>query len=313
MGRSEISECVRIAGTQYGIIGREQANTAGVSTRVIQRLVSERVWTRVRPKVFAVWIPSTKSDLWRHRLKAGELWLGAQSAISHRASSMLWELDGVGSAPLEHITTRNLRSPVQGLVIHRVTDLPLRHVKMVAGFRVTSVPRTLIDLASMVPARTLELALESSLRLRLTTSHELRQELMGTSPNQPGKGVLRELLGAHPGAPTESAFETMGWQFFRDEGLPLPERQFRACDERGRVVARIDFAYPDAKLAIEFDGLAGHSSPADLRRDRHRQNALVRMGWTVYRITWKDLMHRGDIIAEDIRRLLTGSLAQIPR
>jgi very-short-patch-repair endonuclease len=70
------------------------------------------------------------------------------------------------------------------------------------------------------------------------------------------------------------------------------------------MIARVDLAYPDARLAIEVDGHAFHSSRRDWQRDRHRQNALIRLGWRVYRVTWEDATRRPRQVVSDVAALL---------
>lgn len=70
-------------------------------------------------------------------------------------------------------------------------------------------------------------------------------------------------------------------------------------------MARVDLAYPAALLAIEADGYEFHSSRRDLQRDRARQNALVRLGWTVYRVTWEDATRHAERVRSDVATLLS--------
>ena len=72
-------------------------------------------------------------------------------------------------------------------------------------------------------------------------------------------------------------------------GLPAPEVQFRVVDEYGFVLARVDLAYPEAKLAIEYDG-AVHFTPAQARRDRQRDAELASLGWLTLRLGPDDLL-----------------------
>lgn len=96
----------------------------------------------------------------------------------------------------------------------------------------------------------------------------------------------------------ESVLETRLSRLLADSGLPHPERQLEIRD-KGRLVARVDLAYPRARFAIEADGYVYHSSHAAWRRDRVRRNALTALGWRVLHVTWKDLNERpGDIVAE---------------
>lgn len=298
-----VTKCARIAARQFGIIARWQAEACGLSKYAICRLVAQGAWNRVHPSVFSLWVPSAPAEVWRHRLTAAALWLGSSSAVSRRAAGVLFGLDGIDSTPLEFVTTSHKRKKAPGLIIHRTSSLPVTDITTRDGLRVTEVARTIVELAAVLRPANLERALESALHLGLTTIEELSDALERAGPTHKGRRALLAVLRAHTGVPTESEFETRLWQLLRRKGLPLPTRQYEVLDDRGRVVARPDFAYVDIKFAIEADGFGSHSSPEQLRSDRTRQNDLVRRGWTIYRITWFDLVRRGDVVAAEIAEL----------
>ena len=81
-------------------------------------------------------------------------------------------------------------------------------------------------------------------------------------------------------------------------GLPLPLVQFDVYDAAGRFVARVDLAYPQIKLAIEYDG-DHHRERSTFRRDVARLNALRLCGWTVLRFTADDVLrHPAKVVAQ---------------
>jgi very-short-patch-repair endonuclease len=302
--------CARIAAHQYGVISQPQARAAGLSKHAVSRLVVAGSWIKVRPAVYALWTPSTEADLWRHRLMAAALWLGEGSAVSHRASAVLCRLDGIASAPLELSTTRACRPSGPGLIVHRVQSLAASEVEWREGFPITRVPRTIIDLASVVDSIAVELALECALRAGLLTIEQLQLAFDGTAQNHRGRRTIGHLLDKHPGRPTESALETMVWQLIAGSDLSMPIRQHEVRDTNGRLIGRVDLAYVEARLAIEVDGYAYHSSSRDFRHDRARQNQLAGLGWTLYRVTWQDVRRRGPQVLKEIGDLLEHCLAR---
>lgn len=176
---------------------------------------------------------------------------------------------------------------------------------------VTSVARTLLDLSAVVNPLQVEVALESALRARLTTIAKLEDVLHRSGRTVAGRALLAALLD-RPKTATESALEAIVWRELTRGGLPEPVRQHRILDQTGRFVARVDFAYPDALLAIEADGFRFHSSRGDWQRDRNRHNALTRLGWIIYRVTWEDATERPSRMIDEVAALLTARRRSVP-
>ena len=94
---------------------------------------------------------------------------------------------------------------------------------------------------------------------------------------------------ARPGA--ESPMESEARLVMLDGGLPEPMLQYEIIDRDGRLW-RVDFAWPDKRVAVEYDGFDWHSSPEHLRRDRQKRAALQEMDWRVISIVSDDVRHR---------------------
>lgn len=193
---------------------------------------------------------------------AAALWMGDAAAVSHRAALILWSLEGLRSSPVELTTTGSHRSFEPGLILHWVGQMDPSDVCIRDGMRVTSVPRTLVDLCAVSGPSVVEKAFESALRLRLTTVLELRWYLSRLARRRRRTNILESLLDQAPMAVTRSTLEAMVWALLREGGFPPPERQFEIRDDSGRVVARPDFVYPGARLEIEADGHAFPLQPS---------------------------------------------------
>jgi very-short-patch-repair endonuclease len=89
----------------------------------------------------------------------------------------------------------------------------------------------------------------------------------------------------------------------RRAGLPRPASQYEVST-RGQFVARVDFAYPDSRLAIEIDGDRWHSGRTARQRDNTRQNRLVAAGWVPLRFSWSDINDRSAFVVEQLRAAL---------
>jgi very-short-patch-repair endonuclease len=74
-------------------------------------------------------------------------------------------------------------------------------------------------------------------------------------------------------------------------------------------VARVDFAWPELRIALECDGFEFHSDRATFRRDRRRWTALTRAGWRVIVVTWADVVGDPNYVAGSVAVMLAGAAA----
>jgi len=88
-------------------------------------------------------------------------------------------------------------------------------------------------------------------------------------------------------------------------GLPTPVAQFRVFDDEG-LIGRVDFAYPDLKIAIEYDGL-WHAESGQFAKDRGRLNRLRAAGWRVVFVTAADMYDPDAIVRQIVRALAARS------
>jgi very-short-patch-repair endonuclease len=93
------------------------------------------------------------------------------------------------------------------------------------------------------------------------------------------------------GSPQETRLRLL----IRRSGLPTPVAQHRVL-VHGREIARVDFAWPDRKVAVEYDGL-WHAEPGQFAKDRGRLNRLREAGWTVVFVTAADMHRPTELIA----------------
>lgn len=101
---------------------------------------------------------------------------------------------------------------------------------------------------------------------------------------------------------TESELESLLLRIVIAAGLPSPVPQLRV--HISDTIYRLDFAYPEQRIAIEGDGFGFHSDRRAFESDRSRQNDLVLAGWLVLRFTWRQIVHEPDLVAARIRAAL---------
>jgi G:T-mismatch repair DNA endonuclease (very short patch repair protein) len=119
-------------------------------------------------------------------------------------------------------------------------------------------------------------------------------------PRCRGSRVARDVTRLADGL-AESPQETRLRLLLHRAGLPAPVAQFRIFDAEG-LVARADFAYPERRLAIEYDGL-WHAEPGQFAKDRKRLNRLSAAGWRVIFVTAADLRYPERLIARLVAEL----------
>lgn len=230
---------------------------------------------------------------------------GAAAVVSHRAAARLWGLVGFIDDRMIEVTVPRTCRRAYADVVHRPRCLPTSDVDTRDAIRVTTVARTLIDLASCVPVASLEEALDDALRRRLVTVRALRSRFADTAPSgRKGQAALRRLLEVREGRGRvpQSVFETRLLRALRRARLPAPEIQYEVRTARGRAV--LDFAYPDKLLAIEADGFEWHSSRRQWDYDRARGTALALLGWRVIHVTWSELHEDPDAVVGAVRAML---------
>ena len=280
---SSVLQVEALARTQLGLFTTDTAARCGVSDKLLSHHSRPGGrWTRLYPRVYALaFLPADG----RRQLLAALIWGGRGAVLSHHTAAAIHGLDGIHDG-LPQLWTSRWHS-ASGLAAHHGA-VPTADVVQRRSLRVTSLRRTVIDLAAVVDDDTLELVVESAFR---RDRHLEFDHMARTS----GAARLRRVLARRPpGAPpTESELETRYLQLIRGAGLPPPVRQHTVFDEGGRCVGRLDVCWPEVGLWVELDGRATHTRAPALLSDRHRQNQLAdRLQWLPLRFTWDDVVSR---------------------
>lgn len=274
------SAIVNLASSQLSLVTRAQLGEIGLSQRSIDGRLARGGLRVVHPAVYSM--PGVP-DTWERRVLAAFLAV-PESAVSHLAAGMFWGLEGVKTERPDLLIAHNRRIYVPGLNIHRTRTLEPRDLQKRSGLVVTSPSRTLIDLASVLPRDELENALDDALRRTIVSVRGLTDRLAKIGGGIARLGSLRRLVadragGPAMGSPAEARFRRR----LARSGLPMPVPQYEVLDGSGKLIARVDFAYPDKRLALEIDGWTYHSGRRRRAADIARQNRLIVAGWTFLR------------------------------
>lgn len=168
-----------MAAQQCGLVSRAQVHQLGGNNALITRRVKAGWWERVRPGVYSVSpaSPPEARDLWVRELWAAHLVLGPDSLVSHEAAAQLHGLrPPVGGLITLTIPRHQGRTP-EGIVLHRRRDFDRLDCVDVSGLPVTTVARTLVDLALVMSPDRLAGPIQQALDRRLCSIEELDQVL----------------------------------------------------------------------------------------------------------------------------------------
>ena len=263
----------RLAARQHGMVARVQLLGLGLSAKAIDyRVRTGRLW-RVHHGVYAVGHPPVTPHA---RAMAAVLAGGRDAVLSHRPGGALWEIGLRWPAMMEVTAPIKRRRP--GILIHESSTLTRRDITRHYGIPVTSLARTLLDLAEVLDTPSLTRAVNEARLRRKSTLPELR-ELLARSPGRATER-LRPFVTDATG-PTRSEFEDAFLAFAARHGVPAPEMN--------QIVAgyEVDVLWREHKLIVELDGREFHENAFE--EDRERDATLLDAGFPVLRITWQRL------------------------
>jgi very-short-patch-repair endonuclease len=282
----ELAELVRLQG---GVISLAQARACGLCERTVQRRVAAKDWVRLHPGVY---LDTSRTLDGRGRIRAAALWLGEHATVSGLAAAFWHGLVDRPPACVEITLPERLhRAPRPGVVIRRRDLAPADRVHR-DGLIVTGRPLTVLEVAARDGAALLDRALQQ----RQVTYPQLQTAF---ARMKGGRGATRAsalLRAAAIGA--DSTAERLLLRILRGAGITGWVLGHRV----GRW--KLDVAFPERKVAIEFDSWAWHTEHDRFVDDRRKTNDLLAAGWTPLRFTWRDLTETPEQVLAHVRRAL---------
>jgi very-short-patch-repair endonuclease len=285
-----------LAARQWGVVARGQLLDAGLSPKLVDgRLRSGRLIPLHRG-VYAVGHARLRRE--GHWL-AAVLAAGPGAVLSHRDAAGLHDLRPAGHARIDVSATGRPR-PTERIAVHRTRVLDAEDVTTVRGIPTTTVARTLVDLAGVVPRDHLARAVKEAERRDLLVAQV--EAAMARTRGRRGAGhrALREAIQEHEAlglSGSDSVLEDALLRLVRDAGLPRP-----AVNSRVEGF-RLDAVWRAQRVAVELDGWAWHGTRDAFERDRERDAILAVAGWRVVRFTHRQVTQRPDRVAQTLRRL----------
>jgi very-short-patch-repair endonuclease len=283
----------RVAGRQHGVISRNQLLELGLGEDGIDYRVSTGRLLRLHRSVYGVGHRNqSRETVWMAAVLKG----GEAAVLSHRPAGAAWAIGS--SAGRVEVTVPRQKRPHRHILFHH-SVLPEDERTTHNRIPITTVPRTILDLATVLDIRGIERAINEAEIKRLwdeLSLHDLLHRYRGRSGTQVVRAALRNRTeGA---TATKSDLEELFITFADRVGLPRPETN--AYVEG----IEVDCVWRAHRVIIEVDSWEIHRTRAAFERDREKSRILQAAGWRCVPVTYLQLMHASGEVARDVRRLL---------
>jgi very-short-patch-repair endonuclease len=302
-GNGKWFEVARVAEAQHGVVARAQLRNLGLTDAAIEHAVATGRLHRLFPAAFAVGHRRVGTH---GRMLAATLVCGKGTVVSHGTAAILLGLWDHSPALADVIAPVESGRKIDGIRRRHVPRPVGVEIEVRDGIPCTSPSRTLVDIASIVGERSLRRTVERAAVLRMLDVAAVDASL--SRHRRRGSRLLRAVLedwgvAANP-VLLRSDLEARLLPLIVARGLPVP-----LCNQKKMVGGRrmeLDLLWPERRLVVEGDGRKVHDTAVAFERDRKRDRDLVRAGYRVLRITWKQLEREADEIVTAIAQLLRG-------
>lgn len=303
----------RLAATQHGVFHLAQAEALGAARRNLR--YAERAGG-LEPVHSRVWrmpgSPATERQaVWAAVLQVGRGAVDGSVVASHEACLAVRGIDHV---PFEVAVSTHERGNQHhpGIRVHRFCDLLPDMIELVDGVPATTVPRAVVDVASVFRRHRMEDLLDRlTITDRATTLGAVHRALRRS--NRRGRrniAVLQELLDARDQEVPRSIAERDADDLLARSDLPPPIREYPHPGwELGP--AFVDRAWPDAMLILEIDSRSWHSRERDMAKDRARDRSAGAAGWYTARLIHREIADEPSAAIADIVGIHQRRLAQL--
>jgi len=284
-----------VAARQWGLISRRQLLACGVSEGgIAHRLTTARLH-RVHRGVYAFTAAPLCPEA---RWMAAVLSCGDGAVLSHLSAAAAWRLLRYEvERPVDVTVPNGGRRAAPGVRPHRTRHLPSSALTIVRAIPVTTVSRTLIDLADVAPDHHLARAVDEADRTGWLNRRDLDEQAAGAHGRHGLPRLLRLLSRHRPTGFGRSDLERRFLALIAAAGLPRPLINQRIEGHE------VDFHWPDRRLIVEVDGYEWHRTRARFVADRARDRALTRAGWRVVRVPDETIEHDPSGVEADLREL----------
>jgi hypothetical protein len=291
---------------ESGIYLRRRLLAAGYDDHEVRRMVRDGSLHAIRPGAYVAYAPDDPAAQHVLLVRAALAELSPNTVVSHVSAAVLHGLR-VWGVPLDRVAVTRARrrsGARQGSRVHvHCAPLEADEVVLVEGMPVTSVPRTVVDVARVVGFEQAVVVADPALEAGLVDAVQLAAALTRW-PRWPGLPAARRAI-AFAARGSGSVGESRSRVAIARAGLPAPLLQWEVRRSDGTFVGRVDFGWPRQRTVGEFDGrvkygklLRPGQEPADVvYEEKLREDALRAEDLSVVRWTWPDLTSFAPIAA----------------
>jgi very-short-patch-repair endonuclease len=288
-----------LADRQHGVVGRAQLLEMGMTEEAIDGRLRNGRFHRLHAGAYALGRRSiSREGRWMAAVSAS----GPNAILSHWSAAALWMLRPNSRERIDITVPHRSRS--NDLIRRHISKVPEDERTVEQGIPVTSVPRTIFDLAATEPVDVVENLLREMEYLELRDRLSL-WDLLERYPGKRGSRKVRAALNRlkeEPPGRKRSPLEERFAPFLSQHRLPLP--RFNDPITVGGKHYEVDCHWPGTEQIVELDGWGSHKTRSAFREDRARDRRLRVAGYSVTRITWNELDDEPEAIAADLRALL---------
>jgi hypothetical protein len=228
------------------------------------------------------------------RLAALDIFMGQHAVACMGTAAALHGFDTEDTTAI-HVLDPGVRMrPTVGLMVHQRTGAPLQRV---SGRLATAPAWTVVEVARQLGRPRALATLDAALRSMRCTRNDI-ESAVAEQRGRRGIVAVRALLPFADGS-AESAMESEARLVMIDHGLPLPKLQYPIYGRHGEVW-RVDFAWPDLRVAAEYESIDWHVGRDEMLRDKTRWGKIQELGWTIIPIVVHDVRRQPDQLAQRI-------------
>ena len=297
----------------FGLFTRAEALGAGWSDAAVRHAIATGSWIRVARGVYRRAAGGTQrpADLiTAANLRGLAAAKGCERAVlSHSSAAALHGLPTLGRRvrPCLTVPAATPLRTMADIHLHRAAITP-DEVTSLSGSRLTSVSRTVVDVAREHGVDAGVASADAALRLGRTSRVELARAA-DRCRGWPGGRAARITADLADGG-AESVLESLSRVRIGAAGLPAPTLQVAIGDQHGQFIARVDCYWPQFGVVGEADGnLKYDGGRTAIIAERRRQQRLEYYGLIVVRWEWSDLA-RFDAVAQRLRVAFSRGVAQ---